>query len=88
MIKPRLAAAIVGHADLLLGDAVATVLEAHIAASPQRFRGIRHSATWDPSNAWRSETPQRRLAIASSDRALPDWKSCDSVLMGGFIIHS
>jgi L-fuconolactonase len=60
-IKPRVAAAIVGHANLLLGDAVAPVLEAHGAASPQRFRGIRHSATWDASDALRSEAPQRLL---------------------------
>src|SRR3979409_1795591 len=39
----RAAAAIVGHADLKLGDRVAPVLEALQAASP-RFRGIRHSA--------------------------------------------
>jgi L-fuconolactonase len=60
-IKPRVAAAIVGHADLLLGDAVAPVLEAHLAASPQRFRGIRQSATWDASDALRSEAPQGLL---------------------------
>ena len=44
----RAAAAIVGHANLLLGDRVAPVLEALVAASPNRFRGIRHSVTWDP----------------------------------------
>ncbi len=44
----RAAAAIVGHANLLLGDGVAPVLEALQAASPNRFRGIRHSVTWDP----------------------------------------
>lgn len=44
----RAAAAIVGHANLLLGDRVAAVLEALQAASPNRFRGIRHSVTWDP----------------------------------------
>jgi predicted TIM-barrel fold metal-dependent hydrolase len=44
----RIAAAIVGHADLKLGDRVAPVLEAMQAASP-RFRGIRHSAGWDAS---------------------------------------
>ncbi|HEX2229845.1 MAG TPA: amidohydrolase family protein, partial [Candidatus Binatia bacterium] len=60
-IKPRIAAAIVGYADLLLGDEVAPVLEAHMAASPQRFRGIRHSATWDASDALRSEAPQGLL---------------------------
>jgi predicted TIM-barrel fold metal-dependent hydrolase len=36
-------AAIVSHADLTLGPAVAEVLEAHIAAAGGRFRGIRHS---------------------------------------------
>jgi predicted TIM-barrel fold metal-dependent hydrolase len=44
----RAAAAIVGHANLLLGARVAPVLEALRAASPNRFRGIRHSVTWDP----------------------------------------
>ena len=44
----RAAAAIVGHANLLLGDRVAPVLEALQSASPNRFRGIRHSVTWDP----------------------------------------
>jgi L-fuconolactonase len=60
-IESRVAAAIVGHADLLLGAAVAPVLEAHLAASPQRFRGIRHSATWDASDTLRSEAPQGLL---------------------------
>jgi predicted TIM-barrel fold metal-dependent hydrolase len=40
-------AGIVGHANLLLGEAARAVLEAEIAASPQRFRGIRHSSAWD-----------------------------------------
>ena len=44
----RAAAAIVGHANLLLGDAVEPVLEELRTASPNRFRGIRHSVTWDP----------------------------------------
>ncbi len=44
-------AAIVSHADLSLGEGVAEVLEAHVAAAGGRFRGIRHSAakTDDPS---------------------------------------
>jgi len=46
--RGRAAAAIVGHANLNLGAAVAPVLEALQAASPNRFRGIRHSVTWDP----------------------------------------
>ena len=44
----RAAAAIVGHADLKLGAGVVPVLEALQAASPNRFRGIRHNVTWSP----------------------------------------
>ena len=44
----RVAAAIVGHANLNLGERVEAVLQALQAASPNRFRGIRHSVTWDP----------------------------------------
>ena len=45
----RVATGIVGAANLRLGDRVAAVLEAQIAASPQRFRGIRHRAAWNES---------------------------------------
>ena len=44
----RACTGIVGHADLLLGAAVGEVLDAHMAMS-DRFRGIRHHASWDPS---------------------------------------
>src|SRR3954447_1511479 len=43
----RACAGIVSKADLLLGDAVAPVLEAHIRAGGGRFRGIRNSASWE-----------------------------------------
>ena len=46
----RACAGIVGHANLLLGDKVAPVLEALIAAGNGRFRGIRHSASYDADN--------------------------------------
>ncbi len=46
--ESRAAAAIVGHADLKLGDRVAPVLEVLQAASPNRFKGIRHNVTWSP----------------------------------------
>ncbi len=42
----RIAHRIVGTADLLLGEAVAPVLEAHVAAGGGRFVGIRMSAAW------------------------------------------
>jgi predicted TIM-barrel fold metal-dependent hydrolase len=45
--KCRAAATIVGHADLKLGDRATPVLEALQAASPNRFKGIRHIVTWD-----------------------------------------
>jgi predicted TIM-barrel fold metal-dependent hydrolase len=61
-IKPRIAAAIVGFADITLGDRVAPVLEAHRAASPGRFCGIRRSTTWDASDALRCEAPRAMLA--------------------------
>jgi predicted TIM-barrel fold metal-dependent hydrolase len=47
--KTRVAAGIVSFADLTLGAAVTPVLEAHIAASRNRFRGIRQIAIWDAS---------------------------------------
>ena len=55
------AAAIVGHADLSLGDAAAQVLDAHLACSPERFRGIRHSTTWDACETIRSDVRQGLL---------------------------
>ncbi len=47
----RICAGIVGHADLRLGAAVDRVLEAHVRAGGDRFRGIRHivAADIDPS---------------------------------------
>lgn len=60
--QTRVVAAIVGFADLALGDDVAPVLEAHQAASPKRFRGIRYSTTWDGSGALRNEAPPGMLA--------------------------
>jgi predicted TIM-barrel fold metal-dependent hydrolase len=43
----KLCAGIVGHANLLLGEAARAVLEAEIAAGNGRFRGIRHASAWD-----------------------------------------
>jgi predicted TIM-barrel fold metal-dependent hydrolase len=48
------AAGIVGFADLTLGSAVAPVLEAQVAASQARFRGIRYTSTWHASDEIRS----------------------------------
>ena len=49
--KTRVAAGIVGTASLLLGDAVAAVLDAQIVAGGGRLRGIRRAAAWDADPA-------------------------------------
>jgi predicted TIM-barrel fold metal-dependent hydrolase len=63
----RAAAAIVGHADLSLGKGVEPVLEALQAASPNRFRGIRHSVTWDANPEVDSVT-QKTPGLLADDR--------------------
>jgi predicted TIM-barrel fold metal-dependent hydrolase len=45
--KAAICAGVVGHVNLMLGEAAAEVLEAEIAAGNGRFRGIRHSSPWD-----------------------------------------
>ena len=62
--ETRAAAAIVGHADLKLGQGVAPVLETLQAASPNRFKGIRHNVTWSPDPALEDRETQ---GIMSND---------------------
>jgi len=58
----RVAAGIVSYADLSAGNAVQEVLEAHIAASQNRFRGVRNSSCWDADSTIRSyKSPMRGL---------------------------
>ena len=65
----RVAAGIVGHADLTVGTAVSAVLEAHTAASSNRFRGIRHSSVWDASTDIRPYmNPPKGLLLDSKFR--------------------
>jgi L-fuconolactonase len=47
----RACAGIVGHVDLTNGAAVSEVLEAQLRAGGGRFRGIRHSASYDADSA-------------------------------------
>ena len=49
--KTRVAAGIVGHADLTLGSRVEPVLSALMRAGGERFRGIRHGVSWDADPA-------------------------------------
>ena len=58
----RAAAAIVGHADLKLGAKVEAVLEELQAASPNRFKGIRHNVTWNTDPSWDNRETEGILA--------------------------
>ena len=69
--KARIAAGIIGTANLRLGDAVAAVLDAHIAAGGGRFRGIRLGGTWDASD----EVPNHRTNPPSGLFLLPDFQA-------------
>ncbi len=60
----KAAAAIIGHANLSLGDGVERVLDALQEASPNRFRGIRHSVGWDPHPEIEDRGSQHQLASA------------------------
>ncbi|MDA0352751.1 MAG: amidohydrolase family protein [Chloroflexi bacterium] len=61
--RVRACTGIVGTANLQLGSAVASVLDAHLEASPTRFRGIRHRAAWDadPDLHARATSPEHVL---------------------------
>ena len=67
----RVAAGIVGNADLKLGPKVGDVLDAHIAAGGRRFRGIRHQATWDASD----EVPNARGGSGPQEFADPAFRA-------------
>ena len=69
--QTRIAAGIVGTANLRLGDAVAEVLDAHIIAGGGRFRGIRLGATWDPS----AEVPNHRTQPPQGLLLRPDFRA-------------
>ncbi len=58
---PTLACAgIVGMVDLTLGDRVSPLLEAHLAAAGERFRGVRNRTAWHPSPEVRSNLSSPR----------------------------
>ena len=60
--KTRVAAGIMGFAELRLGSRVKGVLEALMAAAPQRFRGIRRTGAYDlDPRATRTSEPELYL---------------------------
>ena len=74
----RIAHRIVGSADLLLGDAVAPVLEAHIAAGGGRFRGIRMSAAYSAAGMFGMPSDPRHKGILTR----PAFREGANVLAG------
>lgn len=62
---------IVSRADLTMGEAVGSVLDAHIRAGNGRFRGIRHAGGWDESPEVRNShtDPPRDLYAKTSFRS-------------------
>jgi L-fuconolactonase len=65
----RVAAGIVSLADLTLGKCVGEVLDTHIAVG-LRFKGIRHAAGCDASDAVRkSPSPRPRASLRSPGRS-------------------
>jgi predicted TIM-barrel fold metal-dependent hydrolase len=60
-------AGIVGHADFLLGDAVARTLEAEVSAAPHRLKGVRHMAAHDADPAVLGPTSRAPANMLASD---------------------
>ena len=67
-----LAAGILGCADLMDGDAVRPVLEAHIEAGKGRFRGIRARGAWDaePGVGYEPSTNYPQINVLREDAFL------------------
>jgi predicted TIM-barrel fold metal-dependent hydrolase len=68
--KTRIAAGIIGTADLRLADDVAAVLDAQIAAGGGRFRGIRTIGAWDAD----PRIPQHRTKPGPGLFLRPDFR--------------
>lgn len=85
----QLCAGIVGRADLMRGDAVADVLEAHLEASPSRFRGIRELVAYDPDAYQALGIPPGKLLDsrfrAGFGRLAPLGLSCDLLCAHGML---
>ena len=72
----RAASGIVSLADLSLGSAVRPVLEAHIDASRNRFRGIRHAAGWHASDALRASAQHAAIEPAALRTRTQSGRTC------------
>jgi len=61
--KVRVAAGVVGCPDLMLGDRVRDILEAHVQAGGGRYRGVRNLTAYDPDPGLRAagDNPPHKL---------------------------
>jgi L-fuconolactonase len=64
----RVAHRIVGSANLLLGAAVAPVLEAHVSAAGERFRGIRFTTAYSAAGMFGAPCDPRRRDVMLDTR--------------------
>ncbi len=64
----RACAAMVGNVNLTLGSRVEAILEAHIAASGERFHAIRFSTAWDADERVHKTVPRPRMLAESQFR--------------------
>src|SRR5215472_10932780 len=66
--KTRVAAGIVGHADLTLGSRVEPVLNALMRAGGDRFRGIRHGVSWEAEAATLRPNPNTHAGMLADKK--------------------
>src|SRR5258708_21333588 len=66
--KTRVAAGIVGQADMMLGSRVEPVLTALMRAGGDRFRGIRHGVSWEAEVAALRPSPTIRAGMLADKK--------------------
>jgi len=66
--KTRVAAGIVGHADMMLGSRVEPVLNALMRAGGDRFRGIRHGVSWEAEAAGLRPNPNTHAGMLADKK--------------------
>src|SRR5260221_7457996 len=66
--KTRVAAGIVGHADMMSGSRVEPVLTALMRAGGDRFRGIRHGVSWEAEAATLRPNPSAHAGMLADKK--------------------
>lgn len=64
----RLCQGLFGRVDLALGEAVAPILTQHVERSDGRFKGVRYTTAWDPSDKVASPAPRPEMLLDASVR--------------------